>query len=157
MADAKSTIELVFEGVDNTGQAVQSVLRGTRNLSGDIQAATQPIADFTTNALRLEAEDYKNLARELSVEYGVAATEVLDAIASYKQAGFTAQEAGELTKIGLDAVIAGGTEASQTADQLVASIRGFGAEASDAAGIVDLLNEVSNNYNATFEQLFFLL
>ena len=56
MADAQQTIELVFNGVDNTAAAVQSVLKNTKNFAGSIETATQPIADFTFAALRLEAQ-----------------------------------------------------------------------------------------------------
>lgn len=55
MADAQRTIDLIFNGVDKTGAAVQSVISGTSNLAGNIQGATQPIADFTSGAVKLEA------------------------------------------------------------------------------------------------------
>lgn len=55
MADAKRTIELVFEGVDKTGAATQAALNNTQKFAGNIQSATQPIADFTTSAVKLEA------------------------------------------------------------------------------------------------------
>lgn len=190
MADAKRTIELVFEGVDKTGAATQAALNNTQKFAGSVQSATQPVADFTVAALKFEAallasavavtafsvsvagdfqsalvdlqkvltdtdsiERYRDLALSLSDTYGVAAVDVLGAITSYKQAGFTAEEAGQLTKSGLDLVIAGSIEAARSADLLVASIKGFGAEASDSAIIVDLLNSVSNEYAATTEQL----
>lgn len=98
-------------------------------------------------------ETYTELATELGLEYGVASDAVLQSITNFKQAGFTAEEAGQLTRNGLDLVIAGGMEAGQAADLLVASIRGFGAEASDAAPIIDLLNQVSNEYSATLPEL----
>ncbi len=190
MADAKRTIELVFEGVDKTGAATQAALKNTQQFAGSIQGATQPIADFTFAALKFEAallatgaaitafsvklagdfqsavadlskvlsetdniETYKDLALEMSEAYGVASVDVLNAISNYKQAGFTAEEAGQLTKAGLDLVIAGGIGAAEAADLLVASIKGFGAEASDSAQIVDLLNQVSNEYASSTEQL----
>lgn len=190
MADAKRTIELVFEGVDKTGAATQAALKNTEKFAGSVQDATQPIADFTLGAVKLEAgllaagvavtafsvkvagdfqtatadlakvlsdtesiETYTDLAVTMSEQYGVASIDVLNAITNYKQAGFTAKEAGELTKAGLDLVIAGNVEAAESSAQLVASIKGFGAEASDAATIVDLLNAVSNEYAATTGQL----
>lgn len=190
MADAKRTIELVFEGVDKTAAATDAVLKNMKKFSGNVQTATQPIADFTASALKFEAallgaglavtgfsikvasdfqsavadlakvlsdtddiEQYKDLALELSTAYGVASTDVLSAIANYKQAGFTAEEAGVLTKAGLDLVIAGNVEAARSSDLLVASLKGFGAEASRSTELVDLLNEVSNNYAATTDQL----
>ena len=190
MADAKRTIELVFEGVDKTAAATQSALNNTNKFAGNLQSATQPIADFTASAVKLEAsllaagvaitafsvkvasdfqsavanlskvlsdtdsiEQYKDLAIEMSEVYGVASVDVLNSITNYKQAGFTAEEAGKLVKSGLDLVIAGNVEAALSADLLVASIKGFGAEASDSTIIVDLLNQVSNEYAATTGQL----
>lgn len=96
---------------------------------------------------------FTDRARELSKEYGVAATDVLQSMANFKQAGFTAQEASQLTKNALDLVIAGGIDAAQGSDLLVASIKGFGAEAKDATQIIDLLNGVSNEYATNVEEL----
>jgi TP901 family phage tail tape measure protein len=55
MADAQRTIDLIFNGVDKTGAAVQSVLSNTSKFAGGVQNATQPIADFTAGALKFEA------------------------------------------------------------------------------------------------------
>lgn len=55
MADAKRTVELVFQGVDKTGAATQAALNNTNKFAGNIQSATQPIANFTESALKLEA------------------------------------------------------------------------------------------------------
>ena len=55
MADAKRTIDLVFNGVDKTGAATQAALNNLGKFSGNISTATQPIADFTASALKLEA------------------------------------------------------------------------------------------------------
>lgn len=191
MADAQRTIDLIFNGVDKTGAAVQSALKNTGQFAGGVESATQPIADFTAGALKFEAgilaagtaitafslkvasdfqsaaldlqkvlsdtdpalETFTDRARELSVEYGVASTEVLQSMANFKQAGFTAEEAATLTKNALDLVIAGGVEASTGSDLLVASIKGFGAEAADAATIIDLLNGVSNEYATNLGEL----
>jgi TP901 family phage tail tape measure protein len=190
MADSQRTIDLIFNGVDKTGAAVDGVLKNTSRFSSGVQTATQPLADFTTSALKFEAailatgaaltgfaikeaasfeasladlnkvlsdtdslEQYAQLARNLSEEYGVASTEIVQSIANYKQAGFTAEEAGQLTKSGLDLVIAGGVEAARSSDLLVASLKGFGAEAASSSTIVDLLNQVSNEYAVSVDQL----
>lgn len=190
MADAKRTIDLIFNGIDNTGKAVDSALQNTERFGKSVESATQPIADFTQSALKFEAavltvgaaltgvaiqqaaqfessladlnkvlgdnenlEEYAELARQLSVEFGESSSDIVQSIANYKQAGFTAKEAGLLTEEGLKAVIAGNLEAARASDLLVASIKGFGAEASDSTAIVDLLNETSNQYAASFDQL----
>ena len=55
MANTQSVIELVFQGTDKTGAAVQSALSNTSKFASNVQAATQPIADFTAGALKIEA------------------------------------------------------------------------------------------------------
>jgi TP901 family phage tail tape measure protein len=55
MADAQTTIDLIFNGVDKTAAATQAVLNNVGKFSGSLQTATQPIADFTVGALKVEA------------------------------------------------------------------------------------------------------
>lgn len=55
MADAQRTIDLIFNGVDKTGAAVQSALKNTGQFATGVESATQPIADFTAGALKFEA------------------------------------------------------------------------------------------------------
>lgn len=55
MADSTRSIELIFEATDKTAAAVQSALKNTQDFASSIQSATQPIADFTAAAVKLEA------------------------------------------------------------------------------------------------------
>ena len=55
MADAQKTIDLIFNGVDKTGAATLSALNNAKSFSAGLQNVTQPIADFTVGALKLEA------------------------------------------------------------------------------------------------------
>ncbi|MEM1191561.1 MAG: phage tail tape measure protein [Pseudomonadota bacterium] len=120
-------------------------------VSSDFSAAAADLQKVLSDTDDLEF--YKDLAKETGAAYGVSATEVLQSITNYKQAGFTAQEAGILTKSGLDLVIAGGVEASRAAELLVSSIKGFGSAAGDTGVTVDLLNSVSNEYAVSVDQL----
>jgi len=95
----------------------------------------------------------KATAKELSNEYGESAASVLSSTASYKQAGFDIQGAMTLAKDGMDLVIAGELEASASSEILIASLKGFKAPAEDARRLIDILNEVSNNYATDIEQL----
>lgn len=90
---------------------------------------------------------------ELSEEYGIASTTILQGIANFKQAGFTASESALLQKQALDLVIAGDIEAALASDLLVASLKGFGFEASETSRFIESLNNVSNNYATDLEQL----
>ncbi len=97
-----------------------------------------------------EAESY---ARRLSQTYGESATEILLSTADFKQAGYNIEEAMSLTKTSMDLVIAGSVDASQASDLLIASLKGFGLPATEAARLIDILNEISNNYATDVEQL----
>ena len=55
MADAKSVVELVFMGVDKTGEATQAALQNVQSFSTNVQKLTAPIADVTEKAFKLEA------------------------------------------------------------------------------------------------------
>jgi len=55
MSDAKRTIDIVFNGVDKTGAAVQGALRNTSNLASGVQSATQPFANAAAAAVKYEA------------------------------------------------------------------------------------------------------
>lgn len=55
MANEQSVIELIFNGIDRTGQATQAALQNVGKFAGSVQSATQPVADMTAAAVKLEA------------------------------------------------------------------------------------------------------
>lgn len=55
MADAQKTIDLIFNGIDKTGAATQAALGNAQKFSSSLQNVTQPIAEFTVAAVKLEA------------------------------------------------------------------------------------------------------
>lgn len=85
-------------------------------------------------------------ALEMSNKYGEGAGKILLSSANFKQAGYNAQESLQLTKDSLDLVIAGDLAAADSSELLIATLKGFRAPASEAARVVDILNEVSNQY-----------
>jgi len=92
-------------------------------------------------------------ALALSDQYGESSTRILDSTSSFIQAGYNIEEAMGLTKSSMDLVIAGGLEASQSSELLIATLKGFDAPATDAARVIDILNSVSNKYATDVEQL----
>ena len=95
----------------------------------------------------------ERVAKNLSGTYGQSSAEILLSTANFKQAGFDVNDAMLLTKDAMDLVIAGSLDASQASDLLIASLKGFDLPATDAARLIDVLNEVSNNYATDVEQL----
>ncbi len=98
-------------------------------------------------------ESFTGQVIELSEQYGISSAAILQGIANFKQAGFTAAESAELQKNALDLVIAGDIEAARASDILVQSLKGFGAEASEAGRFIEALNNVSNDYATDVAQL----
>jgi len=94
-------------------------------------------------------DQYAGAIKELSLEYGVAATEVTGAAADYKQAGFTIAESLGLVDTTLKAVQIAELSASEASFLLISNIRGIGAEADVATHYLDAWNAVSNEYATT--------
>ncbi len=98
-------------------------------------------------------ESFTGQVIELSEQYGISSAAILQGIANFKQAGFTAVESAALQKNALDLVIAGDIDAARASDILVQSLKGFGAEASEAGRFIEALNNVSNDYATDVAQL----
>ncbi len=54
MSDAKSTVELIFQGIDRTSEATQSALNNAQKFSSSVQNVTQPLSDFSIAATKFE-------------------------------------------------------------------------------------------------------
>lgn len=91
--------------------------------------------------------------QQLSATFGINQSVLLEAATNFRIAGFSIQESLELTEVTLSAVIAGNIEAAQASLLLQQALLGFQADASQAAGIVDLLNQIANNFGVTFSEL----
>ncbi|KKN41615.1 hypothetical protein LCGC14_0721480 [marine sediment metagenome] len=98
-------------------------------------------------------EAAKKAALDLSNTYGESASDILLSTADFKQAGFDIDEAMTLTSDALNLVIAGGLGASEASALLVSTLKGFKAPASEAGRLIDILNEVSNNYATNVQEL----
>lgn len=121
--------------------------------SVEFESAVIELQKVLGRDLTSELEAAKKAAIDLSDEYGVSARDILASTANFKQAGFDIDESMQLAKNALDLVIAGDLEASQASEILIAALKGFQEPASEAARLIDILNEVSNNYATDVEQL----
>jgi len=129
---------------------------------GGLALALKASVEFESSMIELqkvvgdqpdELKAAKEAAFALSTQYGESASEVLLSTADFKQAGFDIESAMLLTANALDLVIAGGVGADEASSILVATLKGFKAPAEDAARLIDVLNEVSNNYATDVQQL----
>jgi TP901 family phage tail tape measure protein len=92
-------------------------------------------------------------ALELSEVYGESAGSIVESFANFVQAGYDLESSMELAASAMDLVIAGGIDAAQSSELIIAALKGFGKGADEASRYVDILNEVSNNYATDVEQL----
>ena len=98
-------------------------------------------------------ESFTDTVIDLSEEYGVAAASILQGIANFKQAGFTAEEAAILQKDALDLIIAGDVGATESTEILISALKGFGVEAEKSPRFIEALNNVSNQYATNLGEL----
>lgn len=157
IGDASAPLASLHDGLLKTEAAAAALAAGGLALayakSMQFESALVELEKVLGEGELAGLEAAKQSAVELSETYGESATRILDSMAGFKQAGFELDEAMSLTKTSMDLVIAGGLEASQASDLLVASLKGFKEPASEAGRLVDILNEVSNNYATDVEQL----
>ena len=129
---------------------------------GGLAYAFAKSSEFETAMVELEKvlgnqpealESAKKAAFELSRQYGESSAAILLSTANFKQAGFDIVDSITLTKNAMDLSIAGSIESSEASELLVATLKGFKAPATEAARLVDVLNEVSNKYATNVHEL----
>jgi len=88
----------------------------------------------------------KVAALELSGAYGISATEIVESIAKFAQAGYSVEDSMLLAENALKLVSVGGVSAAEASNILVRSLKGLGEEAAYSEEILAALNWVSNNF-----------
>ena len=157
LQDALTPFAALADGVLKTDAALAALA------VGGLALAFNKSADFEGAMIELQkvlGEDNpaamalaKQAAFDLSAQYGESSSSILLSTANFKQAGFEIEDALTLTKNAMDLVIAGGLDASLASDLLISTLKGFKAPASEAARLIDILNEVSNNYATNVQEL----
>lgn len=109
------------------------------------------VTDLTSSGLEQLADD----AFAVGEQIGATGKDVIDATTIFAQAGYEAQEALDLGEqaIMLMNVSEAGATAADSASTLIAAMKAFGLEAEDSNHIVDALNEVSNKYAVSVNDL----
>lgn len=103
-----------------------------------------------------QATDFNKLQKDLlnlGQAYGFLNKEVLDVATIWAQAGMRQGEIEELTRVTLLNMNVGMMDAEESARYLLATLKQFNMETRDAIKIVDMVNEVSNNYAVTNRDL----
>jgi len=98
-------------------------------------------------------DQYKTQIKELSLEYGVLATDTTASVAEFKQASFSIADSLTLVESSLIAVKISELDASESSDLLKRTLIGFNLEAENSADILDTWNESSNNFNTNTREI----
>ena len=100
-----------------------------------------------------DASQYSDQILELSNFFGIAATDVTQAVAIFRQSGQDISDSLFLTEEALKAVNITELSVEEATRLLSLSLNGFQLEASAAADILDKVNEVGQRTNASTEEL----
>ncbi len=95
----------------------------------------------------------KQAAIELSNQYGVSSDKIVDSLAGWVQAGYDIQEATTLAEESIALMYTSELSAADATVSLKKVMKGFGLEVEEARSKLDALNEISNNYGASTQQL----
>ncbi len=101
-----------------------------------------------SNATGEQLERIAERAYRAGEAIGRTGKEVINAISEWVRAGYTMEEAFNLSRQSLILTNVGDgiNDVKEASSSLIAVLRGFKLEASETARVVDALNEVSNNY-----------
>jgi hypothetical protein len=102
----------------------------------------QMVTGATSEEISKLADDYNKLATELSSTTLAVATGALE----WERAGYSAADSMKLLQASTLQATLGNMNAADSTDKLIATLHGFGLEASDAMNIVSKLVALDNSY-----------
>ncbi|HHY16392.1 MAG TPA: phage tail tape measure protein, partial [Firmicutes bacterium] len=135
----------IFYGSIRASRKLLDIIRETEMGMINLQKVMQGHA---TDYDRLQ-EDLMNLGQA----YGYLNKEVLDVSTIWAQAGMRQGEIEELTRVTLLNMNVGMMNAEESARYLLATLKQYNMEVKDSITIVDMANEVANNYAVTNKDL----
>ncbi|MDD4279442.1 MAG: phage tail tape measure protein [Candidatus Sumerlaeales bacterium] len=131
-------------------RAIRNMSRAVREIDESLTEFNK-VADLSNDAL----SKFTDRAFTAGKALGRTVKEVLDASALFKQSGYDIEESLALAQTSLMMMNVGDgiDTAERASSDLLAALRGFGMEASQAPKILDALNNASNNTAIGFNNL----
>lgn len=141
---------LVMAGIHGIQQGLQEVIANVSNLDHAL-VELRKVTDETENTYNQFLDSAAEKAREL----GTSIADYTESAAEWAQGGYTFEESSQLAYVAtLYKNVGDGIDsASQASEYLISILRGFNLEASEAASVVDKINEVSNRTAVSAEGL----
>jgi TP901 family phage tail tape measure protein len=139
-----SAMGLVYGTINQIKQGFQSLL--------DIDKAMIDLGKVT-EASTMQLDRFKETASFIGKDLGVVATQVINATAEFQKLGYTLQQSTDLGKNSILYANVGDMSIEEASANIVSTIKGFGIEVdkqgNNVRNIVDIFNEVGNNYAIT--------
>ena len=134
----------IFFGITRTAREFMSIII-------DIDSKMTDLAKVMSDDTNFEA--LFDRATESAERFGQSISQVLDSYTEFARQGYKADELGLLADAGLVASNVGDITAQKASEYMTASLIQWKKDATEAMGIIDSWNEISNNYATTVEKL----
>lgn len=134
-----------FTGFDVFYKGINEIRRGVQYVK-EIDSALTELKKVTDET----DESYANFLQTLAqtgAEIGATVSDLTNMAASWARLGYSMQEAGELarsTAVLLN--VSEFTDAEKASEALISTIQAYGYAAEDSMRVVDVLNEIGNNF-----------
>lgn len=153
-------MKVIGSSMKQTGKQMSMYVTGPLSIMGGV--STKTFADFEAGMNQVSAvsgetgeklQEMEGVARELGATTKFTATEAAEGMNFLSMAGFEANETIQALPSTLDLAAAGNMELGRSADIVSNIMQGFGIEASNTAGTVDVLTATFTQSNTNLNQL----
>ena len=168
MAASTTVIDLIFNGVDKTGAASAAVLKNLDNFANSAKNITQPVADFTAAATKLEAgilgvgasvvafsvkvaSDFDGAFRQMTTLFQASSEDTAKFRADIQDYASTSTKSIEDIGQSLLAAIGSGVKYSESLDLIKKAEQLAVATRADLKGTTEVLVSTLNAYGLTTE------
>ena len=169
MSDARSVVELVFQGVDKTGEATQAALNNAQKFSASVQAVAAPIADTTERLVKFQAAilatgaavtafaikvagDFDLAFRELTTIFSIPEESIGDFRDSILEYSKTSTQSLEQITNSLYTAASGGVAWAESLEFLAVAEKLAVAGKADLNSVTKVLNDTLKAYGEDLDQ-----
>ena len=170
MAASTTVIDLIFNGVDKTGAASAAVLKNLANFADGAKNITQPVADFTATAAKLEAgilgvgasvvafsvkvaSDFDSAFRQMTTLFQASSEDTAKFRADIQDYASTSTQSIEKIGQSLLAAIGSGVKYSESLDLIKKAEQLAVATRADLKGTTEVLVSTLNAYGLSTEDV----
>lgn len=135
-----------YQGIQMTVNALKDGIQTVTDIDTKMRDLKRVSDDVSTSTLSA----FPQQANKTAIDLGKSTEDIITATTTWKQLGYTFEESsGELAKWSTVLSNVGDISASESANDLVSTLKAFKLEANDVQSVVDSLNEAGNKFAIT--------